>query len=227
MYSNRRRPRLYRGPTGQPLPSPILAPLAHRGWAAVGHTAPPDRHAGPAPLPHPSPPRGVDREPYPTPRRVAYEGCSIVIVPPFSFPPSSSLASTRRELRLPLLSFLDIVSAPADQTVAVTPPCHCSPLVSSAVPSSFAPFRPRLTSHVLSSCYRTHRRPPWPSELHRRPGTLSCQAIFSSPSSLAVSGENPTTPLCLAQPLLVPRGVSAGRATPRPPGKPRHSAAAR
>jgi hypothetical protein len=93
------------------------------------------------------------------------------------------------------------------------------PSVSSAAPPPSAPFGQRLTSPVLSSSCRTRRRPPRPLELRCRPRTPP-----------AVSGENPAAPPCPAQPPSAPRGVPTGRATPRPPAKPRwpcHRAAAR
>jgi hypothetical protein len=73
-----------------------------RGPAAASHSPPPNRHAGPEPLPHPQPSRGTARGPSPTPRHVAYKRRSVATVPPFfvpSHPPS--LARAEHSVALP------------------------------------------------------------------------------------------------------------------------------
>jgi hypothetical protein len=118
------------------------------------------------------------------------------------------------------------VSTPASRTVAstlsscrhtiVSPPLgelHSAPLS--------APSGRRLTSPVLSSNCRTCQCPPWPLELHHRLGTPLCRAVFSTAPPPAISGENPATPPCSAQPPSVPHGVRTLRTTPRPLVKPR------
>jgi hypothetical protein len=118
------------------------------------------------------------------------------------------------------------VCAPADRTAAaasssrrrtIVPP----PLDELCRVPSFAPFGPRLTSHVPSSSCRTRRCPPRPPKLRRYHGTSSRQTIFSAPPPSVVFGENPAAPPCPAPPPSLPHGVPAGRATPRPSAKPR------
>jgi hypothetical protein len=96
--------------------------------------------------------------------------------------------------------------------------------VSSTTPLSSATFGPRFTSHVPSSSCRTRQRPPRPLELCRRLKTLLCRSVFSAPPPPAIFSENPAAPHFPAQPSLLPHGVPAERATPRPPVKPHRRA---
>jgi hypothetical protein len=54
------------------------------------------------------------------------------------------------------------------------------------------------------------------------PWNATASGRFLHPQPSAVSGENPAAPPCSAQQPSLPRGVLVGRATPRPPVKPRH-----
>jgi hypothetical protein len=167
-----------------------------------------DRRAGPTPLPTPRRPQAI-----PHPTAPAYKGCPVTTAP-LSFPshpPLRALLSTR-SLPSPLSSAScprrPIGPLPLRHLHAVVPP-FLSPLESSHVPPSSAPFGPRLTSPYPHQAAGPHRHPPQPSELHR----------LGTPPG--VSDENSATPLCPAQPSSLPRGVPVGSATPRLPARPR------
>jgi hypothetical protein len=108
------------------------------------------------------------------------------------------------------------VSTLANRTATVVP--SPPPSVSSVVPPSPIPFGSRLTSHVPSSSYRTHRRPPQPPVLRCHLAMPPRRAVLSAPPPPAISGENPAASPCPTQPSSLPRGVPAGRATPMPRG---------
>jgi hypothetical protein len=145
---------------------------------------------------------------------------------PLSFASHPSSRARARALHRPLLSFLSLVSAPADWTAAaMLSSCRhtivAPPLVSSAVPLMSTPFGPRLTSPVPSSSYRTRRCPPRPLELCHCLGTPPGRVVSSAPPPPAISGENSAAPPCPMQPSSLPRGLPTGHATPRPLAKSR------
>jgi hypothetical protein len=191
-----------------------------RGRAAASHTVPPDRGAGPTP---------------PTPRRCVAPPVAhppLPAAPPFLFPQVLPREHAPEQYIAPPLFPRPRVHAgrlDCHHHAVFAPPHHrfTPNSVISVVPSLSASFGPCLTSLILSSSYRTHRRPPRPPELRRGLGTPPYQAVFSAPPPSAIFGENPTAPPCPAQPPSLPCGVHAGRARPRLPVKPHHRAAAR
>jgi hypothetical protein len=183
--------------------------------AAAGPTALPDCRAGPMP---------------PTSRRRVALPETYKARPSSSRPSFLSLSSSLTSARLSTLS--PPSSLPQPHVHADRPDCrrravfvplgHSPPLGELHNALSPIPFGPRLTFLIPSSSSRNRRCPPQPPELRYRLGTPPHRAVFSTPQPSAVSGENPAAPPCSAQQPSLPRGVLVGRATPRPPVKPRH-----
>jgi hypothetical protein len=154
----------------------VCASRECRGRATADHAAPPDRRATPMPPCHVAP---LAARPPPSPRRL--ERAPRHRHAPLFFPLSSSLVSarSRNPSPPPLFPWPHVRADRPDsrRRHAIIPP----PSVNSDVPPSSTPFGPRLTSPVLSSSCRIHRRPLRPTELRRSLGTPPRWAIFSAP----------------------------------------------